>query len=254
MATTSSSFPLVQRLRVVLWRLRFLLVALCLAVSVEAVVTAIAPPASKHMEVIVAARDISAGKVVSASDFQTVQVDMNTLPSDVYTNQNSLNGLTLAVSVPAGMPIWPAMLVSESLVEKAPAGTSVATIDIADDTEASLLQAGRRVSILAPPGTLRNSGLAEAETLSEGAIILALESSANNSSGLGGAFSVTKPRRKIHLAINSKDANLVIGVAASTPLKLIPERVKTPTEISTEALPNASIGTSSIPNPDKSPR
>lgn len=159
--------PTRRRLRVLAWRARRPLAALCAGLAVLLAVERLRPPDPPAVEVTVAARDLPAGTVLADDDVAVVAVPVALVPAGVPTDAAGVLGHRTAVGVPAGLP-----LASELLAEEAaapPEGSVVVPVRFADAGVAALLRPGMRVDVVA--AALLDG--AEAERLARDALVLA---------------------------------------------------------------------------------
>lgn len=203
------------------WKIRYFLAAICVAICVYAVVEAVKPPEILGESVMVTKHAMSAGSVIQESDLELVHVPKALLPAEIFTKFSQVPHAPLAVSVPAGVALWPSIFAGETLVDKAPPGTVVVALEIKDEAQTKLLTPGRKVSVLAPPG--RGSAvITEAEVLTEGAVVIAvLQPEQGILSSSATVFSAKHSR--VFLAVKEKDATLLVGAASLNSLEVVPE-------------------------------
>ncbi|CAN5198025.1 hypothetical protein BH11ACT1_BH11ACT1_05950 [soil metagenome] len=153
-------------LRVLLWRARLPVAALLLGLACAVVVSELRPAPAQTSPVTVAADPLTAGHVLVASDLRLTDMPSALVPSGAPTTSEPLVGQTLAVGVPAGLPIVDGILVHDPVA--GPPGTVVVAVRLADPAVAGLLAPGTRVDVLAAAddgGTGRG--------LARGALVLA---------------------------------------------------------------------------------
>lgn len=177
--------PTRRRLRVLAWRARRPLAALCAGLAVLLAVERLRPPDPPAVEVTVAARDLPAGTVLAHADVAVVAVPVALVPAGVATDAADVLGHRTAVGVPAGLPLASALLAEEAAAP--PEGSVVVPVRFADAGVAALLRPGMRVDVVA--AALLDG--AEAERLARDALVLAgpdavQEAGAGSSSGLLG--------------------------------------------------------------------
>jgi len=133
--------------RATLWRTRFLIVALCLAVAASSAVDALRPEPPATVAVVVAARAVSAGSVLGAADLRAVRVPLDVAPDRAASNPADMLGSSTAVPLTPGTPLVPGVLAPDDLA--GPPGSVVAAVRLADPAVTALLAAGMRVDVLA---------------------------------------------------------------------------------------------------------
>jgi len=139
--------PLGVTARALLWRTRFLVVAVCLGVVASSVVDALRPEPPATIGIAVAARALPAGTVLSSTDLRTAHLPAGSTPDRAARSAAKLVGATTAVPLTAGTPLVPGLLVPDDLA--GPPGTVVAAVRLADPAVTSLLVSGMRVDVLA---------------------------------------------------------------------------------------------------------
>ncbi len=129
--------------RAVLARRR-LLAALLTAVAVATGLHAVAAEPPTQVPVLVAARDLPSGAVLSRTDVRTVGFSPASVPEGAVTDPA---GRTLAAPLRAGEPVTDVRLVGPSLTEGYPGLTAV-PVRLPDAAMADLLTVGDRVDLV----------------------------------------------------------------------------------------------------------
>lgn len=176
------------RWRVLLWRLRFPFAATLLGVAAVLTLGELRPDPPPTVPVLVAARPLEAGAMLTASDLQLARASPGSVPDGVHDEPHALLGRSLVVAVPAGLPVVDALLRDDRLASAGPPGTVVVPVRLADPGVAALLRAGDRIDLFA--ATTSASGTPVAERIAERALVLphppASEPSGDASTGLLG--------------------------------------------------------------------
>ncbi|MEU2202432.1 Flp pilus assembly protein CpaB [Isoptericola sp. NPDC019482] len=136
-----------RRLRSVLWRVRFVLAAVCCGLAAVAVVQAVRPAPPPSVAVVVPAHPLAAGEPVAADDLTTVAVAAALVPDGAVTDPDDLVGRSPVTTLPAGLPLHPALLPGGGVVAQAPKGTVVVPVRL-EDTAAGWLRPGDRVDLV----------------------------------------------------------------------------------------------------------
>jgi hypothetical protein len=131
-------------------RYRRLIAAMCVAVAVAAAVRALAPPPAPTQVVLVAARDLPAGKTLVERDLRTARWSAGTVPEGVLP---VAEGRVLASPLRAGEPVTDVRVVGPGLLAGQPAWTVAAAVRVADPAAARLVRAGDRVDVFAASST-----------------------------------------------------------------------------------------------------
>ncbi|GGC16278.1 SAF domain-containing protein [Cellulomonas carbonis] len=141
--------PVLLRARIVLWRIRRLCLLGALALVALGVARAAAPPAPATLPTVVAARDLAAGTVLTASDLRVARVPRALVPSGASGAPGPLVGSEVAVAVPAGLAVVEGLLAGDRFAVDAPDGSVVVPVRLADPAVAAILRPGDRVDLVA---------------------------------------------------------------------------------------------------------
>src|SRR5699024_4754685 len=168
-----------RRLRPVLWRYRHVLAALCVA---WAVVLVLPGPESARSApaVVVATADLPAGTVLSTDMLTTATMSD---PPESAPTMDELSGERLAIGVPQGAPVVHTMLVGPGVARGAPPGTVVTPVRLTDPALLQLVEVGDRLDLYAGAAG-SDLGVADAELITSGALVLSVLGQGHDSSGL----------------------------------------------------------------------
>jgi Flp pilus assembly protein CpaB len=146
--------------RAVLRRRRVLAAALT-AVAVLAVLRTVAPPPPATVAVLVAARDLSSGTLVSGDDVAEVGYRPATVPDGLAVDPV---GRTLAAPVRRGEPLTDVRLVGPRLTDGYDAATDLVAIPVRlpDAGSVALLAVGDRIDLLATDPSVGDARLVAA--------------------------------------------------------------------------------------------
>lgn len=206
--------PLPVRLRVFLWRCRFLVCALFLGLAAASTVQAVRPPAAPTVGVVVAARAVPAGVSLTASDVRVARYPVATVPDGALTALASAVGASTAVPLSAGSPLGPGVLASAEV--SGPPGTVVATVRFADPAVAGLLSAGMHVDVLAATAEGGPGGV-----VARRALVLPVARPPAASSGLLGGGASGDDSVPVLVAVSPDEAPALAGAAASALLSAV---------------------------------
>jgi Flp pilus assembly protein CpaB len=156
-----------RRLRVLAWRARRPVAALCAGLAVLLAVERVRPPDPPTLDVAVAARDLPPGTALTDADVELREVPEAITPEPLRQGGTDLAGRRTAVAVPEGLPLVAALLADESAT--GPPGTVVVPVRFADAGVAGVLRPGMRVDVVASAVV---DG-AEPVRLASGAVVLA---------------------------------------------------------------------------------
>ncbi|HLR58580.1 MAG TPA: SAF domain-containing protein [Beutenbergiaceae bacterium] len=201
-----------RRIRVFLWRYRFVLATALVTLAALAVVSEFRPaPAGEP--VLVAATDLPAGDPIRANDVSTAM-----LPSTPAGVAADPAGLTPIVTIPAGVPITESMLLGPGLADHAPAGTVLAPIHVSDPSVLSLLRVGDRVDLYMSHADL-GAGDSGAKLVSSDVQVMAFPSEGGSG---GGFLSLDESNDAMFFgAIARRDANLFTGSSGLAPFRVV---------------------------------
>jgi Flp pilus assembly protein CpaB len=137
------------------------------------------PPTPQAAPLVVAARDLPAGRVLAARDLTMVRCPPTLRPVGARGDPAALLGRRLAGPVTAREPITAARLVGADLVAGLPTGLVAAPVVLGDPHTADLVRAGDRVDLLAtarPPDLTGLPALPEprAQALAADVLVLAV--------------------------------------------------------------------------------
>jgi Flp pilus assembly protein CpaB len=138
--------PVRRRLRLIAWRARRPLAALCAGLAALVAVDLARPAELPTAHVLVAARDLPLGAELTDDDVRLDAVPVALLPAGLGAPDDVLGG-RLAVPVPAGLPVVPELLVDAATA--GPPGTVVVPVRFADAGVAAVLRPGMRVDVVA---------------------------------------------------------------------------------------------------------
>jgi pilus assembly protein CpaB len=145
-----------------------LLTALALFVALR---TPSAPPPSDEpaaVQVVVFARDLPAGRVLTAADLAVARYPPGVAPAGGVARPDGLVRRVLAGSVRAREPVTDTRLVGPGLTSLLPAGQVAAPVRLADLSVAALVRTGDRVDVLATA-----ADAPAADVVADGALVLA---------------------------------------------------------------------------------
>ncbi|HVA60378.1 MAG TPA: SAF domain-containing protein [Mycobacteriales bacterium] len=134
------------RVRRLLLRHRRPLAGAFAALAVAATISALRAQPPGGVTVLVAARELPAGTVLTPGDLRAEQLPAADVPDGAAGPGAALFGRTLAASAPRGLPITGETLVGPAIV---PAGRVAATVHLSADGDASVLTVGDVVDLIA---------------------------------------------------------------------------------------------------------
>lgn len=146
---------------------RRVLVALAVGLAVLAGLRALSPPPPPTVDVVVAARDLPGGLVLTAGDLEVRQVPADLPPGGATADPSTLTGSTLAAPVRIGEAITDLRVLGEGLLAAHP-GTVAVPVRVPDAEVPRLLRVGDRVDLVAA------SSRGSAAVVLEAAPVLAL--------------------------------------------------------------------------------
>lgn len=157
---------------------RRLLLALCLVVAVLATLRALAPPPPPVDRVVVAARDLPAGRVLAGGDVEVVPYARGTAPDGLV---GQAVGRVLASPLRRGEPVTDARLLGPGLAARHP-GRALLPVRVTDAAAVELLRVGDVVDLVST-----DPGAGTVETAARKAQVVALPPEPERTSGQASA-------------------------------------------------------------------
>lgn len=165
--------PVLLTLRLLLWRARPLLVLAGLVLVGGVAVRHLGPAPPPTQVVVVAARDLPAGHVLTGADLTVVRMPPHAVPDGVSVSPDRLTGRAVVVAVTRGLPVVPSVLEGQRFGVPAPPGTVTVPILLADPAVARLLRPGDRLDLVAPADwDVTTAGSGEPVVLASRALVL----------------------------------------------------------------------------------
>jgi pilus assembly protein CpaB len=137
-----------REIQVGIRRYRRLIGAALVTVALALVVSKLAPKPAATTAIVVAARDLPAGEVLTAADLRTVDMPAATLPSGVATDVGAVVGSQLSGPLRRHEPLTDVRL-NDGLLRPPAPGLVSAPVRLADSQAAVLLRPGQRIDVLA---------------------------------------------------------------------------------------------------------
>jgi pilus assembly protein CpaB len=179
--------------------------------TVLALVLAVRPspaPAASDADtvpVVVSARDLPAGTVLTAADLTIAGYPAAVIPAGVVDDPHGLLHRVLAGGMRAREPVTDARLVGAGVTALLPPGQVAAPVRLADLAVAALVRTGDRVDVLAT-----TIDAASAEVIAEGALVVATTGAADDRSATGLLLLAVDPETAARLAAAATSATLTV--------------------------------------------
>ena len=204
----------VTKIRVLAWRLRFVLIA-CAILAILAVVLetlgAIQPPTQP---VLVTKTSIEAGSTIQESDVELVDVPTSLVPDGAIDTVDAAVGQHLVASVPAGMIVPEELRATSEFFTHAPRGTQILSVPILADGGSEFVDVGDRVSLYSPPDEFSEDGTST--LLVDDARIVGM------SRGEEGSFlSGEENTLTAFIAVPTRDVPAVLGQSSHSALQIV---------------------------------
>ncbi|CAA9357216.1 MAG: hypothetical protein AVDCRST_MAG29-2669 [uncultured Nocardioidaceae bacterium] len=130
------------------------LAAVAAALAVLTAVSAARPPAPVTEPILVAAHDLRAGTTLAAEDLRVVERTREELPAGaLHGAATTVAGQTLTGAMRAGEPLTDWRLLESLPADAVPAGQVLTSVRLADPAALVLLEAGRRIDLVAADPT-----------------------------------------------------------------------------------------------------
>lgn len=199
-----------RRVRRVVLARRRLLAALLAALAVVTGVRASALPAVETVGVLVAARDLGAGRTLGSQDLTVARLPVASVPAGSLAGSaaqpEKLAGRTLAAPLREGEPVTDVRLVAPGLLAGYP-GLVAAPVRVADAAVVDLLAVGDRVDLLAvsPDG-------GDAALVADAAPVVAVPEPADQNGLVGGALVVVAVTESVARLLAQASVRAVVSV------------------------------------------
>ena len=204
----------VTKIRVLAWRLRFVLIACAilaiLALTLETL-GAIHPPSHR---VLVTKNPVEAGTELQASDIEIVDMPSSLVPEGALTAVEEAVGKQLVVGLPKGMAVPGELLATSEFFAKAPRGTRIVSVPIIADGQSALVSVGDSVALYAPPDEYSADGTS---TLLVDKVRIVGISQADSS----GFLSSEQSTMAAFIAVPTKDVPAVLGQSSHSALQIV---------------------------------
>ncbi|MDR0365651.1 MAG: flagella basal body P-ring formation protein FlgA, partial [Bifidobacteriaceae bacterium] len=187
--------PEQRTVRAVMWRCRWILGALFVAVLFRVALPGLVGAFSGGDAVVVLTRPVAAGAVLADRDVRIVKAPSQAVPDQALKTTAAAVGERLSIGLPKGAVLDRSYL-GPATANRLPAGRVAAAVRLSDPGIAGMVSAGDRVDIMASAGSTGSGAIAPAEVLAESALVLeavgAGEAAANSgfSSGNSGLLMV----------------------------------------------------------------
>ncbi|CAB4337929.1 unannotated protein [freshwater metagenome] len=198
--TTMKNHEFVSKYYPLLVRYRRSVSAILAGLGVVIIMSSLAP--KPGVEVLVASKDLPAGRKLTANDFASGQINKNQLWSTVISSPDQLVGKTLARPLAINQPISESDLVGSALLAGLPANYVAISLPVHSSTNFSLLSLGAKVDIY----TASTDGLNTGVLVAARAIVLSMGSTANTT-----MFSAGSSVNGVIVAVDSVAAIKVAG-------------------------------------------
>ena len=134
-----------QRPSLLLWRHRHLVVAVCLGTAVLVALSVLRPGPEQGQQALIAARQISAGALITEKDVSTVELPASALPQSGLASREQVVGTRAAIALEAGTVLTVSMT-SGNMVQQL--GPDERIVQVPIDVGAELARPGARVDII----------------------------------------------------------------------------------------------------------
>ncbi|MEU5409634.1 SAF domain-containing protein [Nocardia asteroides] len=171
------------------------------------------PGAARHT-VVVAARDLAPGRLLTADDLRLDERESRSLPSGSATDTAALLGATLTGAMRAGETFTDLRVVSPRLAAAAAGSPEarIVPIRLADPAVAEVLRAGDRVDVVGVEDAGGPGASKPARTLATDAAVVLVTTSGERRSGT---------ERVVLVALDAHNATAVAGASLRTALTVV---------------------------------
>ena len=134
-----------QRPSLLLWRHRHLVVAVCLGTAVLVALSVLRPGPEQGQQALIAARQISAGALITEKDVSTVELPASALPQSGLASREQVVGTRAAIALETGTVLTISMT-SGNMAQQL--GPDERIVQVPIDVGAELARPGARVDII----------------------------------------------------------------------------------------------------------
>jgi len=179
------------------------LAAVLAGLSVLLVVRALTSPAAPTQELLVAARDLPSGTVLTSDDLTPRPFTLDSVPPGAVAPEVPPLGRLLASPLSAGEVLTHVRLVGDDLLAGYP-GRSITPVRVSDPSTLPLLTVGTHIDLVgSDPAT------GAVRTLASGAEVVAIPSTGGTTPGAGGLLLVAVvPEASVRIAAASATASI----------------------------------------------
>ncbi|MDU0348422.1 RcpC/CpaB family pilus assembly protein [Actinomyces sp. MRS3W] len=196
-----------------LWRQRHLVVAVCLGAAVMAALGVLRPAPEGMQEVVVIARPVNAGAVLTDADIEVRAVPQSALPAEGLADSDVV-GSRAAITLEEGTVLTTSMTSASLAATLTPAERLV---QVPINVGAELAEPGARVDIVAErSAATTGTDAGSAAVICSGARVVLTQEEGENS----GWISQTKVTL-VTLAVPAVDASLIVGAATNGALGIV---------------------------------
>ncbi len=192
-----------------MWRWRWVGVALFAVLAIQALVPEKQEPS---FATVVAARPLSGGERVQDGDVQVIMLAED-LP-DVAREAELVIGEFVVTPVSEGAPVLTSNLLSSEFLSRAPKGTVIAALPVADAGGLGIVQPGVTVNLYSPPDEFTDGA---ATLVARDVLVAGIAQEKGTSTFLGS----TEDTRVFYLAVPERDIDKVIGASTRAPLHAV---------------------------------
>ncbi|CED91787.1 SAF domain protein [Actinomyces succiniciruminis] len=197
-----------------LWRQRHLVVAVCLAAAVMAALGVLRPAPEGLQEVLVAARHVNAGAVLTEADIEMRAVAQSALPETGLADTDVV-GSRAAIALEEGTVLTTSMTSAALATTLTP---SERLVQVPIDVGAELAEPGARVDVVAE----RSAAAAVGDAGNSSAVVCAgARVVLTQQEGDTDRWTAQTKVTLVTLAVPAVDANLIVGAATNGALGIV---------------------------------
>ncbi len=206
------------------WPRRVLALCCLLLAAGSAVAARSSPARSAHVvdrDVVLAARDLPAGRTLALADVGLARWPRDTAPSNALARPAEAVGRRLSTAIRAGEAVTTTRLVGPDLTSGLPPGMVAMTVPLASAAAAALVQPGESVDLMATPSQADQPGASSIASLVAGQVrvlaVIGVPAGAGSAGGFAGSDAIGSN------SMGAGDASapaLVVAVDRATALRL----------------------------------
>ncbi|MBP3223214.1 MAG: SAF domain-containing protein [Actinomycetaceae bacterium] len=202
----------VEKIRIVLWRFRYMLIALACISFVGGIIEAIYALEPPKDTVLVLAKDVEAGSILTSRDLEVKKVPKDFIPNNSVNKENDVVGKPLIASFSQGTPLNMKMVLSEEFLQSPPSGSRILALPLDAANVSIISHVGAHITLY----SVDNSSEHKAEKIVDDAVVMGIGEETN-----GSFLSTSDATQNVYVAVPESSAGDVIAKTGTSELKVV---------------------------------